>query len=169
MNNIDIVKRMDDLGRVVIPKELRRILKLCSNEPLKISIEDNKIVMKKYSLLSEFENVIKKFGEIINKISSKNVLITNRDKIIYSNIKEFTDKEISESLKMKIINREEINGLSNLEIIDGITRRSYYYSNIILINSEINGIIIIFDNVNSIEEKDKILIKVISEIFNYSL
>ena len=169
MNNIDIVKRMDDLGRVVIPKEVRRILKICSNEPLKITIEDNKLVMKKYSVLSEFENIVKKYGEIIYKISSKNVLITNRDKIIYSNIEELKDKEINEKLKSKIVNREELNGLLNLEIIDGKSITSYYYSNIILINSEISGMIILFDETNNIEEKDKILLNVINEIFNYSL
>ena len=54
MKATGIVRRIDDLGRVVIPKEIRRNMNIREGDPLEIFIEDGGVVFKKYSLLSSF-------------------------------------------------------------------------------------------------------------------
>lgn len=54
MKATGIVRRVDDLGRVVIPKEIRRNMNIREGDPLEIFIEDGGVVFKKYSLLSSF-------------------------------------------------------------------------------------------------------------------
>ncbi len=68
MKGTGIVRRVDDLGRIVIPREIRRTLNICEGEPLEIFIDDDgSVTFKKFSPLSEEEENKKKEEEIEDK------------------------------------------------------------------------------------------------------
>ena len=76
-----IVRRIDELGRIVIPKEIRKNLKIKDNDQIEISIENEKIILSKYELLKK-DNIIHELLLCIKKVLNKSVLFTSREKII---------------------------------------------------------------------------------------
>lgn len=79
-----IVRRVDDLGRVVIPKELRRTLRIHESDPMEIfTAENGEIILRKYSPVADML-----FGEgallakVLSQTADVSVIITDRDKII---------------------------------------------------------------------------------------
>ena len=70
MKATGIVRRIDDLGRVVIPKEIRRTLRIREGDPLEIfTATDGEVVFKKYSPVGELGNFATQYAEVLTRIS----------------------------------------------------------------------------------------------------
>ena len=82
MKSTGVVRRVDDLGRIVIPKEIRRTLRIRDGESLEIFVDREMIALKKFSKMSDMDDVSKELVEIINANIKKTVLITDRDKFV---------------------------------------------------------------------------------------
>lgn len=83
MKATGIVRRIDDLGRVVIPKEIRRTLRIRESDPLEIFTDrDGEIILKKYSPIGEMGSMAKLYAESISQIIGCTVCITDTDQII---------------------------------------------------------------------------------------
>jgi len=168
MNELSIIKKIDDLGRIVLPIDIRKKLKITTEDNLKITLENNNIVIRKYSILSDLENKINSYGKVINKLTNKNIIITNKDKIIYSNESNFINKEISEYFKNLIIKREELDSKKDVELIININKNNYFYIKNIIINNEVIGLIILYSDL-VISEEEKLIIKIILLLLENSL
>lgn len=165
MKDVSIIKRIDELGRIVLPIDIRKKLKITTEDDLGITLEDDSIIIKKYSELSDIENKINIYGNIINKMTNKNIIITSKDKIIFSNKKDFINKELSDYLKKLINEIEDIDKKDDIEIIKNINISNNFYIKNIIINSKSIGLIILYnDDILSLE--DKLLIKIILLLFN---
>ena len=75
MKGIGAIRRIDNLGRIAVPKELRRNLCIGTGEPLEIFVDREKVVFKKYSPVLEMKNIALKFVHILHEILSGNVLL----------------------------------------------------------------------------------------------
>ena len=159
---MNFIKRIDDLGRIVIPKEIRRTLCIQNNENMEIRINNDEIIIKKHNLLNEKEKDIIKICRTINSVSNNSIILTDREKVIYSNINELLNKELSTELKEVITNRKEFN--KSIEIVKEYKIESNYISKNIIIDSDSTGIIIMFGN--NLTEKDKILLEIVSKYIN---
>ncbi|MGI6360845.1 MAG: stage V sporulation T C-terminal domain-containing protein [Bacillota bacterium] len=83
MKATGIVRRIDDLGRVVIPKEIRRTMRIHEGDPLEIYVTaEEKIILKKYSPLGELSKIADEYAQSISENLDKTVMITDRDHII---------------------------------------------------------------------------------------
>ncbi|RYL89828.1 stage V sporulation protein T [Sporolactobacillus sp. Y61] len=83
MKATGIVRRIDDLGRVVIPKEIRRTLRIREGDPLEIFVDhDGEVILKKYSPMSELGDFAKEFTESLAEHSGKLAVISDRDAVI---------------------------------------------------------------------------------------
>jgi AbrB family transcriptional regulator, stage V sporulation protein T len=83
MKATGIVRRIDDLGRVVIPKEIRRNLHIREGEPLEIFVDkEGEIILKKYSPIGELASSANEYCEVLYEVLQTPVLITDRDSII---------------------------------------------------------------------------------------
>jgi AbrB family transcriptional regulator (stage V sporulation protein T) len=83
MKATGIVRRIDDLGRVVIPKEIRRNLRIREGDPMEIYVDkEGEIILKKYSPIGELANFAREYAESINESLRQAVLIADRDSII---------------------------------------------------------------------------------------
>ena len=78
------IRKIDELGRIVIPKEVRNKLKIQENENIMITSDDSKILISKYSYLENYYNYIKSIAEYINEIYKYGIEITDRNKTIIS-------------------------------------------------------------------------------------
>ncbi len=83
MKATGIVRRIDDLGRVVIPKEIRRTLRIRESDPLEIFTDrEGEIILKKYSPIGELGSFAKEYAEALAAASGHSVCITDRDQVI---------------------------------------------------------------------------------------
>lgn len=83
MKATGIVRRIDDLGRVVIPKEIRRTLRIRDGDPLEIYTEkDGEVIFKKYSPLGELSDIAGQMCETLGRSAGVPVAITDRDSVI---------------------------------------------------------------------------------------
>ncbi|MBQ8345486.1 MAG: stage V sporulation protein T [Clostridia bacterium] len=103
MKATGIVRRIDDLGRVVIPKEIRRTMRIREGDPLEIYTDrEGEVIFKKYSPIGELTAFAAQYADTLYKTCNLAVLITDRDAVIASagvSKKEFLDKRISPALE----------------------------------------------------------------------
>lgn len=85
MKATGIVRRIDDLGRVVIPKEIRRTMRIREGDPLEIFTDaEGQVIFKKYSPMGEFTEFTAQYADVLNKSTGMPIIITDRDHVISS-------------------------------------------------------------------------------------
>ena len=83
MKATGIVRRIDDLGRVVIPKEIRRTLRIREGDPLEIFVDhDGEVILKKYSPIGELGDFAQEYADSLFEATGHIAIITDRDQII---------------------------------------------------------------------------------------
>lgn len=106
MKATGIVRRIDDLGRVVIPKEIRRTLRIREGDPLEIFTDrEGEVILKKYSPIGELSDFASQYAESLHKTSGHITCISDRDTIIAvsgASKKEFLEKALSQDLERVI-------------------------------------------------------------------
>jgi AbrB family transcriptional regulator (stage V sporulation protein T) len=83
MKATGIVRRMDDLGRVVIPKEIRRTLRIREGDPLEIFTEsDGGVIFKKYSPIGELDHYTADYADVLCRTGGRPVLICDKEQVV---------------------------------------------------------------------------------------
>lgn len=120
MKATGIVRRIDDLGRVVIPKEIRRTLRIRDGDPLEIYTEkDGEVIFKKYSPVGELSDFAAQICEALYKSGDCVVAVCDRDTVIACAgvpKKELVDKRISEGLTEIMESRKLYSAPANTDI-----------------------------------------------------
>ena len=110
MKATGIVRRIDDLGRVVIPKEIRRTMRIREGDPLEIYTDrDGEVIFKKYSPIGELTTFAAQYADTLSKTCGLSVVITDRDAVIATagvSKKEYVDRKLSEELEAIIESRQ---------------------------------------------------------------
>lgn len=126
MKATGIVRRIDDLGRVVIPKEIRRTLRIREGDPLEIFVDrDGEVILKKYSPIGELGDFAKEYAESLSESTSHITLITDRDNIIAvagASKKDYLEKQIGSMLENCMENRKTVmeSGGGSFEVVKDI-------------------------------------------------
>lgn len=112
MKATGIVRRIDDLGRVVIPKEIRRTLRIREGDPLEIFTDrEGEIILKKYSPIGELGQFAKQYADSIGHTTGHIVAIADKDQFIAiagTTKKDWVLKPISKELEALINDRETV-------------------------------------------------------------
>ncbi|WMC94071.1 stage V sporulation protein T [Kineothrix sp. MB12-C1] len=159
MKATGIVRRIDDLGRIVIPKEIRRTLRIRESDPLEIFTDrEGEIILKKYSPIGEMTTFAKQYAESLAQVSGHTALITDRDQFIAvsGGYKSLLGKSLSRELEEKINNRETIiaaKGDRNFIPISTDSGEEFFHEaiNPIICEGDVIGAVILVEN----EEKGK--------------
>lgn len=103
MKATGIVRRIDDLGRVVIPKEIRRTMRIREGDPLEIYTDrEGEVIFKKYSPIGELASFAAQYAETLQKTCGMSIVVTDRDAVIAVagvSKKEYLERRISEALE----------------------------------------------------------------------
>lgn len=105
METTGIVRRVDDLGRVVIPKELRKTLKISEGDAVEIIACGEEIKIKKYAPVSAFKETVMPVCKFLSETLNKTALITDCEKVCYAygkNSKNYIEKPLSKEFKKTI-------------------------------------------------------------------
>ncbi|MEG0962365.1 MAG: stage V sporulation protein T [Lachnospiraceae bacterium] len=112
MKATGIVRRIDDLGRVVVPKEIRRTLRIREGDPLEIFTDrEGEIILKKYSPIGELSQFSGQYAESLAQYTGCLICVTDKDHVIAAagtGKKEFEGKPVSKQLENAITERENI-------------------------------------------------------------
>ena len=111
MKATGVVRRIDDLGRIVIPKEIRKTLRIKEGDPLEIFTDrEGQVILKKYSPIGELSEFATEYAETLAKTTGHIACITDKDMVIAvsgGSKKEFLEQSISRDLE-KIIDDKEV-------------------------------------------------------------
>jgi AbrB family transcriptional regulator (stage V sporulation protein T) len=129
MKATGIVRRIDDLGRVVIPKEIRRTMRIREGDPLEIYTDNNgEVIFKKYSPVGELSAFASQYADVLVKNTAMSILITDRDHCISAagvSKKEVIERrvtpmieDIMESRRSYIVKPGESKHIQPLEGVD---------------------------------------------------
>jgi len=112
MKATGIVRRIDDLGRVVIPKEIRRTLRIREGDPLEIFTDrEGGVILKKYSPIGELSEFSREYAESLQQTIGNIIVICDKDNIISvsgGTKKEYVDKKVSIDLEKAMENRKAV-------------------------------------------------------------
>lgn len=152
MKATGIVRRIDDLGRIVIPKEIRRTMRIREADPLEIfTNHEGEIILKKYSPIGELGEFAKEYADSLAQVTGHVVCITDRDQIIAvagAPKKDYMGKSISAQMDKAIDNRSlvlaERSDKKFVNIIDGDDEITSEVISPIICEGDAIGAVIIF-------------------------
>ena len=126
MKATGVVRRIDDLGRVVIPKEIRKTLRIKEGEPLEIFTDrEGQIILKKYSPIGELSEFAAGYAETLSKTTGHIACITDKDTVIAvsgGSKKEFLEQDVSPQLEQLMEDKEVYMSKDNSDIAMPITK-----------------------------------------------
>jgi AbrB family transcriptional regulator, stage V sporulation protein T len=162
MKATGIVRRIDDLGRVVIPKEIRRTLRIREGDPLEIFVDrDGEVILKKYSPISELSDFAREYAEALYDSLGNPVLICDRDAYIAvagGSKKDYLNKNISDIIEKTMEDRTSIlkSSQGEMALIEGIEESiSSYTVGPIIANGDPIGAVIIFSKEGTLGEVEQ--------------
>ena len=126
MKATGIVRRIDDLGRVVIPKEIRRTMRIREGDPLEIYTDrEGEVIFKKYSPIGELASFASQYAETLHRVCSLAVIICDRDAVIACSgvsRKDYAEKPLSKELETIVESRsfyEQKEGNEPVPVLSG--------------------------------------------------
>ena len=133
MKATGIVRRIDDLGRVVIPKEIRRTMRIREGDPLEIyTSTDGEVVFRKYSALGEMSENATQVAEIMQKLAGCPVIVFDRDHVVAvsgTQKREFSERRVSQDLEELMESRRayyaEESGNVHMRPVEGVSRTAF--------------------------------------------
>ena len=115
-----VVRRIDDLGRIVIPKEIRKVLRIKEGDPLEIFTDkEGEVILKKYSPIGELSEFATGYAETLSKTTGHIACITDKDTVIAvsgGSKKEFLEQDLSQELEQLMDDKEVYLSKDNNEV-----------------------------------------------------
>ena len=126
MKATGVVRRIDDLGRVVIPKEIRKTLRIKEGDPLEIFTDkEGEVILKKYSPIGELSEFASGYAETLSKTTGHIACITDKDTVIAvsgGSKKEFLEQNLSKELEQLMEDKEIYTSNDNNNVALPITK-----------------------------------------------
>lgn len=150
MKATGIVRRIDDLGRVVIPKEIRRTLRIREGDPLEIFTDSQGgVIFKKYSPVGELSTFAAQYADVLNKTAGLPTLVCDRDHIVAAagvSRKEYLERRVSAQMEDLMTERRGyVQGEgSSVKPVEGIPRTAAIICPIIA-QSDVSGALIMLE------------------------
>ena len=159
MKATGIVRRIDDLGRVVIPKEIRRTMRIREGDPLEIfTSSGGEVVFKKYSPIGELGGFAAQYAESLAKGTDLSVVICDRDQCVAAAgipKKEVIERRIAVGLEEMMESRKSITETGRGQALEG-TSREICVAMPIICAGDVCGAVVLLENgeVKSAAESD---------------
>lgn len=171
MKSTGVVRRIDELGRIVIPKEIRKSLRIKNGDSLEIFLNDEDIVLKKYSPIETLESILDNYVDSFNQVMKHNIIVTDRDKVIAiagslkkkyfgKSISDFTDRSIER--RDSFVERQK----KNVNIVEDISELCYYSFSSIVNNGDAIGSVIILSTEVPITDSEEKMAVILSKILS---
>jgi len=167
METTGVVRRIDELGRIVIPKEIRRTLGIKDGASLEIYVEKDMVALKKYSTMNNLIELANIYSETVYTTMKVEMFITDRDNIIScpnTRKKQYLNKQISKFLEECIKKRTKVKEEDNkkLNLTEEELIECKYIISPIIANGDVIGLVILITN-ESLTDADKSTVDIASQ------
>lgn len=167
MKTTGVVRRIDELGRIVIPKEIRRTLGIKDGASLEIYVDRDVVALKKHSTMNNLVEMSNIYSETVYTTMKTEMFITDRDNIISCpNLrkKEYLNKQISKYLEECIIKRNKLKeeDIKKLYLTEDKYIECSYIISPIIANGDVIGLVILV-NEGNLNETDKSVVDIASQ------
>lgn len=164
MNPTGIIRKIDDLGRIVLPKELRRHLNINTGDDFQIILDNNRIILERYSYLKNYEKDILKIIESFTEVTNYDINLVINNEIVNKNNSKILENIINIISERKLYVKEEV---QNYKISNDVIKEGKIVIFPIVINSDLLGSIIIIskDNINNLINTAKIINNLIKNYY----
>ena len=164
MKATGIVRRIDDLGRVVIPKEIRRTLRIREGDPLEIYTDtEGGVIFKKYSPIGELSQFATIYSDVLSHTSSFPTIICDRDHVVAVaglSKKEYLERRITASLEDIMESRQSYvshaNEVNAVMPIEGVEKQAAVIFPIIVAGDVTGAVIMLQDGENNVPSETEV-------------
>ena len=174
MKSTGVVRKIDHLGRIVIPKEIRKNLKIRDGENLEIYVEGETILLEKASSMNGFHELSQSFVEIVSTLTNKSILITDMNCVIAidRNTDAFYLNADLSSHYLSILEKRDVfvaNAKAKISVIENQEEDVFYLLMPIVVHGELMGSILLFSASEPITDTDKTILRVILKILEKNI
>jgi len=167
MKSTGVIRRIDDLGRIVIPKEIRKNLRIKEGDNLEVFVNDEDIILKKYSMMNKINDLSQELTDAIYTFTKHNVFITDTDIVIAGSgklKKIYLNKPISNFIEKSISRREKLleNHFKELNFVNEEIITCSFILSTILVNGEAAGMIVIISEDEKLGDAEMQLASIVS-------
>lgn len=151
MKTTGITRRIDELGRIVIPKEIRKNMHLKTGELLEIFLNDSETIMlKKHSIINKNQEFLNYYVKTLAKKFDCNVYVTNLNEVLFSNVDAVIGEKISAELENIISTGANFNNVDKILLTKGLILDETFKIYPLSPNGDLSGLLIInFKNNNN--------------------
>ena len=158
MKKTGMVRRVDSLGRIVIPKEIRKVLKIKENEQVEINVSDDSIILNRYSDIDSYDISLTNLIEVIEKVYNRSFLLTSLNSIVLASnkYKDLIGKEMSPYLNNVLDERREVYENISVNLLlnsESLEIKVPYIIKTIIKNGDTVGLLILIGE-NNLENND---------------
>lgn len=172
MKATGIVRRIDDLGRIVIPKEIRRSFRIREGDPLEIFTDaEGEVIFKKYSPIGELSNFASQYAEVLHKSGGLPIAIMDNDHVIAASgisKREILERRITKNIEELMENRAihiRTNDVPAINAIEGFSRKANVVYPIIYGGDVSGAVALIEDETNAIPSETDIKLVQVAAAF----
>lgn len=152
MKATGIVRRIDDLGRIVIPKEIRRSFRIKEGDPLEIYTDsEGEVIFKKYSPIGELAGFAGQYAEVLHKDAGLPIAIMDNEHVIAASgisKREVLERRVTKNIEELMQNRQihiKTDKVPSINAIEGFdTQAQVVYP--IIYGGDVNGAVAMFDD-----------------------
>ena len=167
MKSTGVIRRIDDLGRIVIPKEIRKNLRIKEGDNLEVFVDGEDIILKKYSMMNKINDLAQELTDAIYTFTKHNVFITDTDVVVAGSgklRKDYINRPISNFMEKSIKRRDKLleNHFKELNFVNDEEIECSYILSTILVNGEATGMIVIISKDEKLGETEMQLASIVS-------
>ena len=167
MKATGIIRRIDDLGRIVIPKEIRKNLRIKEGDNLEVFVQNEEIILRKYSMMNKINDLAQELTDAIYTFMKHSIFITDTDSVVAGSgplKKKYLNKNISDFITESIKRREKMleNHFKELNFIEEENITCSYVMSTILVNGEAAGMILIISEDDKMSDSEMQMASIVS-------
>ena len=172
MKATGIVRRIDELGRIVVPKEIRRTLRIREGDPLEVYTDrEGEIILKKYSPVGELSNFATQYTKVLSEMTGRLACICDKDHIIAafgSGKKGLENQPITQKMESVIEQRKDYSTREQVSVVpiaEGVTtEHTSQVISVVNVHGDALGAVILLGD-EAMTEMDETLVKTTAEFF----
>ena len=162
MNSSGVFRRIDELGRIVIPIEIRKILNIKEGENLEFYIINGELCLKKKSISINIKNFLEKIFFSMQDIIDGKIIISDREKVILSSDRSLSNEKLPADISALLTKYDDVTKISNFNFV-GSNTDIYIYP--YFLDNDISGFIIIYE-IDDIKRYHKLIKFIINYVSN---
>lgn len=140
MKETGIIRKIDELGRIVLPKEIRRSLGIKDGEDLEIFVDKEGIYLQKHSRLLPYHELVKNLCELASEEMKLDLFVSDRELVIASSVPEFLEHPVNFKLAKLLEDRESYESVVLEQFFEDVDKKGYFLILPIIISADVVGL-----------------------------